>query len=101
MHDLIRRLAHRLGLLLGPGAGAHRAGGPRPAHLVAGPVTAAGSACLPPHRSPCCLHLPLDGADSRLVRPYLAAHEQERAARRRRRGADLDQHAIGAGKAAA
>ncbi|MGJ3559932.1 hypothetical protein ACR6C2_19985 [Streptomyces sp. INA 01156] len=73
-------------------------------------MAAAGSAC-PPHRSPYCLHLPLDGADSRLVRPYLAAHEQERAARRRRRrialvlaadfGIDLDQHTVGAGKVAA
>ncbi|MFF3894218.1 hypothetical protein ACFYY3_13695 [Streptomyces sp. NPDC001812] len=111
MHDLIHRLAHRLGLLFGPGTGAHRAGSPRPAHLAAGPVPATDSACLPPHRSPYCLHLPLDGTDSRLVRPCLAAHEQERAARQWRRrvalvlaadfGIDLDQHTVGAGKVAA
>lgn len=104
MHDLIRRLAHWLSLLLGPGTGTHRAGDPRPCPRPA------DSLPLPLHRSPYCLHLPLDGTESRLVRPYLAAHEQEEARRRRRRlalvlaadfGIDLDQHVIGAERAAA
>ncbi|GAA3372511.1 hypothetical protein GCM10020367_27720 [Streptomyces sannanensis] len=112
MHDLIRRLAHWLSLLLGPGTGTHRAGDPRPrphrpAHLTPSP---ADSVCLPFHCSPYCLHLPLDGTETRLVRPYLAAHEQEQARQRRRRltlvlaadfGVDLDQHVIGAEKVAA
>lgn len=112
MHDLIRRLVHWLGLLFGPGTGTRRAGDPRPAYLTADltPTSATDSLCLPLHRSPYCLHLPLDGGDSRLVRPYLTAHEQERARQRRRRvtlvlaadfGIDLDQHLVGAGKVAA
>ncbi|MGW7283233.1 hypothetical protein ACWGIV_34215 [Streptomyces sp. NPDC054844] len=108
MHDLIHRIAHWLGLLFGPGTGTHRAGSaPRPRTL---PSTA--PARLPLHHSPYCRHLPLDGADSRLVRPYLAAHEREREQDRRghRRlalvlaadfGIDLDQHVVGARKAAA
>lgn len=110
MHDLIRRVARWLGLLFGPGTGTHRAGGRcpvGPAYLV--PRTA-DSGRLPLPHSPYCRHLPLDGAASRLVRPYLTAHEQEQARRRHRRrvlllaagfGADLDQHAGGARKAAA
>ncbi|MGX4691653.1 hypothetical protein [Streptomyces sp. JNUCC 63] len=112
MYDLIRRLAHWLSLLFGPGTGTHRAGDPhprrhRPAHLTPHP---ADSLCLPLHRSPYCLHLPLDGTESRLVRPYLTAHEQKEARQRRRRltlvlaadfGIDLDQHVIGAERAAA
>ncbi|WP_073949407.1 hypothetical protein [Streptomyces kebangsaanensis] len=110
MHDLIRRLVHWLGLLFGPGTGTHRAGDRspvRPAHLTPRPDD---SLCLPLHRSPYRLHLPLDGAETRLIRPYLVAHEQEQALRRRRRltlvlaadfGIDLDQHVIGAKKAAA
>ncbi|WP_457459721.1 hypothetical protein [Streptomyces sp. TE5632] len=56
------------------------------------------------------MHLPLDGTDSRLVRPYLIAHEQGQARRRHRRrvlvlaagfGAGLDQHTSGARRAAA
>jgi hypothetical protein len=110
MHDLIRRLAHWLGLLFGPGTGTHRAGDPRPAHLTPNTTPATDSVCLPLPRSPYCLHLPVDRTASRLVRPYLTAHEQERARQRRRRltlvlaadfGIDLDQHVIGAGKVAA
>ncbi|WND36679.1 hypothetical protein RI578_21405 [Streptomyces sp. BB1-1-1] len=87
MHDLIHRIAHWLGLLFGPGTGTHRAGSaPRPRIL---PSTA--PARLPLHHSPYCRHLPLDGTDSRLVRPYLAADF----------GIDLDQHVVGARKAAA
>ncbi|MBB4714241.1 hypothetical protein BJ965_004123 [Streptomyces luteogriseus] len=65
---------------------------------------------LPRPRSPYGLHSPLDGADSSLVRPYLAAHEQEAALQERRRlalvlaadfGIDLDQHLIGAREVAA
>ncbi|WP_419249136.1 hypothetical protein [Streptomyces luteogriseus] len=65
---------------------------------------------LPRHRFPFGLHSPLDGAASSLVRPYLAAHEQEAVLRERRRlalvlaadfGIDLDQHLIGARKVAA
>lgn len=114
MHDLIRRLAHWLGLFFGPGTGTHRAGDPRPplrgqrpAHRTPHP---ADSLRLPLHRSPYCLHLPLDGTESRLVRPYLVAHEQEEARQRRRRltlvlaadfGIDLDQRVIGAERRAA
>ncbi|MFF2201573.1 hypothetical protein [Streptomyces sp. NPDC058145] len=103
MHDLIRRLAQWLALLLGPGTGSHRAGAPRPHRPLPGRPT--DSLCLPVHRSPYCLHLPLDGSESRLVRPYLTAHEQERARQRQHRrtlvlaadfGIDLDQHVIGA-----
>ncbi|MFC8370405.1 hypothetical protein ACFUIT_20950 [Streptomyces sp. NPDC057239] len=82
MYDFIRRVVRWPGLLFGPGTGAHRAGDPRPAHLTVRPT---GSARLPLHRSPYCRHLPLDGAESRLVRPYL----------------DLDQYVVGAGKVAA
>ncbi|WP_405696998.1 hypothetical protein OHA99_19815 [Streptomyces coelicoflavus] len=107
MYDLIHRVAHWLGLLLGPGTGTHRAGDPppRPRNF---PGTA--SACLPAHHSPYCRHLPLDGAESRLARPYVTAHEQEQDRRRHRRlalvlaadyGIDLDQHIVGARKAVA
>ncbi|WP_406727142.1 hypothetical protein WJ438_24400 [Streptomyces sp. GD-15H] len=110
MHDLIRRAAHWLGLLFGPGTGTHRAGDRRPVGSEYVTPRTADSGCLPLHRSPYCRHLPLDGAASRLVRPYLTAHEQEQARRRHRRrvlvlaagfGADLDQHASGARKVAA
>ncbi|AZM61758.1 MULTISPECIES: hypothetical protein [unclassified Streptomyces] len=74
MHDLIHRLAHWLGLFVGPGTGTHRAGDLRPPH-PAPDRTTTGTVRLPAHRSPYCSHLPLDGGDSRLVRPYVAAHE--------------------------
>ncbi|MDG9728109.1 hypothetical protein [Streptomyces sp. DH41] len=106
MYDLIHRIAYWLGLLLGPGTGTHRAGSaPRPR-----PVPSAAPALLPLHHSPYCRHLPLDGAASRLVRPYLTAHEQEQDRQRHRRlalvlaadfGIDLDEHVVGARKAAA
>jgi hypothetical protein len=79
MHDLIRRIVRWLGFLLGPGTGTRRVGHRSPAPDVS------DSAGLPLHRSPYCLHPPLDGAESRLVRPYL----------------DPDQYVVGAGKAAA
>ncbi|GAB2791673.1 hypothetical protein GCM10027073_24930 [Streptomyces chlorus] len=115
MQDLIHRIAHWLSLLFGPGTGAHRAGVPRhraqrPPHLT--PHLTAPAPHLPLLHSPYCRHLPLDGAASRLVRPYLAAHEQEQALRRNRRrivvlaagfGIDLDlaQHTVGARRVAA
>lgn len=112
MHDLIRRVTHRLHLLFAPGAGAHRAGGPRPhrrnsTDLISAPV---GSPRPPLPRSPYCRHLPIDGSQTRLVRPYLTAHEQKEARQQHRRlalvlaadfGIDLDQHLIGAERVAA
>ncbi|MFG2682949.1 hypothetical protein [Streptomyces sp. NPDC048392] len=107
MQDLIRRLTHRLTLLFGPGTGTHRAGAPR--HRTPRPThrtpRATAPTRLPLHHSPYCRHLPLDGAATRLVRPYLAAHEEERARQQYRRlalalaadfGIDLDQHIVGA-----
>ncbi|GAA2247111.1 hypothetical protein GCM10010415_01390 [Streptomyces atrovirens] len=82
MHDLIRRIVRWTGLLLGPGTGTHRAGEARPAYVILRPTD---SVRLPLHRSPYCRHLPLDGAESRLVRPYLGP----------------DRYVVGAGKAAA
>ncbi len=108
MYDLIRSLVHRLALLLGPGTGTHRAGAPR--HRARHAPRPATPAPLPPHHSPYCRHLPLDGTASRLVRPYLTAHERELDRQRHRRialvlaadfGIDLDQHIVGARKAAA
>ncbi|MEF9904458.1 hypothetical protein [Streptomyces sp. P9-A2] len=118
MRNLIHRIVHRLSLLFGPGTGTRRAGAPRhraqrPAHHTPRtPHLTALAPRLPLLRSPYCRHLPLDGAASRLVRPYLAAHEQEQALRRHRRrvvvlaagfGADLDlgQYTVGARKVAA
>ncbi|MEU2596474.1 hypothetical protein [Streptomyces hirsutus] len=110
MPNLIHRITHRLSLLFGPGTGTRRAGAPR--HRAQRPTHLTAPAPRLPLRSPYCRHLPLDGAASRLVRPYLAAHEQEQALRRHRRrvvvlaagfGADLDlgQCTVGARKAAA
>ncbi|MFD4260000.1 hypothetical protein ACFWR9_20865 [Streptomyces sp. NPDC058534] len=107
MPNPIRRLARRLSLLFGPGTGTHRAGAPRPVQSVPHP---SAPTHLPLHHSPYCRHLPLDGTASRLVRPYLTAHDQEQDRRRHRRlalvlaadfGIDLDQHVVGARKAAA
>jgi hypothetical protein len=95
MLELIRRLGHWVGLLFGPGVGVHRAGGRRAACPAAGAVLPADSLRLPPHRSPYCLHLPLDGGDSRLVRPYLAAYERERARHRCLRGVTVDAFGLG------
>jgi hypothetical protein len=108
MYDLIRRLTQWLGLLFGPGTGSHRAGDPLPAP----PGEPDSFGCVSFRRSPYYLHLPLDGAESRLVRPYVAAdeRERERARQHRRRvalvlaadfGIDLDAHVIGAERTAA
>lgn len=77
MHDPIRRLAEWLRLLFAPGAGKRRAGVrsaaqcPSPAHSTVLPHLMRPS--LPLHRSPYGLPLPLDGAECRVVRPYLIA----------------------------
>jgi hypothetical protein len=68
MYDPIRRVARWLSLVFAPGTGTHRAGtrpAPQPLTLHHSPIS------LPPHRSPYGLDLPLDGANTPLVRPYL------------------------------
>ncbi|WP_324609601.1 hypothetical protein [Streptomyces sp. WM6386] len=68
------------------------------------PVGAIARAPLPRHRSPYGLNVALDGSETRLVRPYLTAHERERAEQRSRHlpfvlaaefEIDLDQHLVG------
>ncbi|CAM5738741.1 hypothetical protein SALBM311S_02760 [Streptomyces alboniger] len=114
MHDLIRRTLEWLRLLFAPGTGKRRRPHSRTypcLHLI---VVRRPSAVPPPHlplhRSPYGLHAPLDGTDSALVRPYLAALEQEAALQQHRRlalvlaadfGIDLDRHLIGAQEVAA
>jgi hypothetical protein len=111
MHDLIRRLAAWLRLLLASGTGKRRAGAPSatrrpsPPHSIALPHLTHPP--LPLHRSPYGLHLPLDGTECRLVRPYLTAHVQKRARWHRSAselaasiGTDLDRHLIGADEVA-
>ncbi|WP_406170082.1 hypothetical protein [Streptomyces sp. NBC_00996] len=110
MHDLIRRILQGLSLLLAPGTGRRRVGArptpTTPARRSDKALTTAVShpIRLPLHRSPYGLHLPLDGTATRLVRPYLTAHEHERAQQQRRRlalvlaadfGIDLDRHLVG------
>ncbi|GGX18096.1 hypothetical protein GCM10010297_44420 [Streptomyces malachitofuscus] len=68
MYEPIRRAIRWLGLLFGPGTGVHRVGHARPSHITVRPAEPVG---LPAYRSPYCSHLPLDGGDSRLVRPCL------------------------------
>lgn len=110
MHDLIRRTLTWLRLFLSPGTGKRRLPRHRPylcLHLTAvrHPSAPLSSPHLPRHRSPYGLLTPLDGTDSALVRPYLAAHHQEAAFQERRRlalvlaadfGIDLDRRLIGA-----
>ncbi|MFF4549833.1 hypothetical protein ACFY1J_37340 [Streptomyces sp. NPDC001406] len=115
MHDLIPRAFHWLRLLFAAGTGKRRRRPHRPPFphdrltLVRCPLTAEPPQ-LPGHRSPYGLVTFLDGADSALVRPYLAAREREAALQQRRRlalvlaanfGIDLDQHVIGAPEVAA
>lgn len=71
MLNPIRRTARWLGLLLTPGTGTHRAAGTRPLRPVPPAHPNPVRASLPAHRSPYGVHLPLDGAASRLVRPYV------------------------------
>ncbi|MFR0358478.1 hypothetical protein [Streptomyces sediminimaris] len=117
MTDLIPRALQWLRLFLGAGTGRRRKPRsqrdpfprlhPSPVH----PTTT-----LPRPRSPYGLHAPLDGSDSALVRPYLAALEREAgeaqaaAIRQRRRlalvlaadfGIDLDRHLVGVTEVAA
>ncbi|MEU2179638.1 hypothetical protein [Streptomyces thermolilacinus] len=115
MHDLIRRIAQWLSLVLAPGTGTRRAGArpaPTRAHATTSrptPVPATPTPRLPRHRSPYGLgpDRPFDGTTTPLVRPYLVAYEgdQERTRQRYRRlalvlaadfGVDLDQRVIGA-----
>ncbi|WP_371579242.1 hypothetical protein [Streptomyces sp. NBC_01314] len=117
MTDLIPRALHWLRLLFSPGTGKRRLPRHRPylcLHVTAvrhlsTPAPAPASSSLPRHRSPYGLHGPIDGSASALVRPYLAAHEEEALQQRRRLalvlaadfGIDLDQHLVGARKVAA
>ncbi|MFJ8488793.1 hypothetical protein ACIRBZ_10545 [Streptomyces sp. NPDC094038] len=116
MPDLIRRLALWLRLLLAPGTGKRRRTRYRPRPTAVplartAPAPEPPPAGLPRHRSPYGLATPLDGTASRLIRPYLLAHERhlaherETALQKRRRlalvlaadfGIDLDRHLIGA-----
>lgn len=73
MLNPIRRTVHRLSLLLTPGSGTHRAGTCPTRHALRPAHPASVCPALPMHRSPYGLHPPLDGAASRLVRPYLMA----------------------------
>ncbi|GGS30041.1 hypothetical protein GCM10010269_80810 [Streptomyces humidus] len=114
MHDLIRRILRRMRPLLASGTGKRRRAHRRRPRLCP-PFTAVRhhsapvSPQLPLHRSPYGLLTSLDGAESVLVRPYLAAHEREAALRPHRRalvvvvgfGIDLDQRLVGAQKTAA
>lgn len=102
MRNLIRRTAHWLSLLLAPGTRAHRAGARSVRWAPA--AEAPKPTPLPRHRSPYGLHIPLDGSETRLARPYLPAHDGERALQQRRRlalvlaadfGIDLDRHLVG------
>ncbi|MFB6844819.1 hypothetical protein ACFCXS_08160 [Streptomyces sp. NPDC056373] len=104
MRNLIRRTAHWLGFLLTPGTGKHRRT-PHQPHPTAVRHITPPPAYLPHPRSPYGLPTPLDGADSRLVRPYLLAHAQEAALWRCRHldldlvadfGIDPDEYLIGA-----
>ncbi|MER5223599.1 hypothetical protein [Streptomyces flaveus] len=114
MTDLIRRTLEWLRLLFAPGTGKRRRPHRHPRFCVHLMVVRRPASALPPHlprhRSPYGLVTSLDGADSALVRPYLAAHEQEAALQARRRlalvlaadfGIDLDRHLIGAQEVAA
>ncbi|MFI6563751.1 hypothetical protein [Streptomyces sp. NPDC050534] len=114
MTDLIPRALQWLRLLLAPGTGQRRKPRSRRSpfprlHLT--PIHPTVS--LPRPRSPYGLHAPLDGTDSVLVRPYVAAHEREAeqaALQQRRRlalvlaadfGIDLDRHLVGTQEVAA
>jgi hypothetical protein len=109
MTDLIPRALHWLRLFLAPGTGKRR----RTSAHRHRPFPVRPAAPLPRARSPYGLHTPLDVTTSRLVRPYLVAHERdvaETALQQRRRlalvlaadfGIDLDRHLIGAREVAA
>ncbi|WP_329411433.1 hypothetical protein OG802_16880 [Streptomyces sp. NBC_00704] len=90
MYDLIRRTLEGMRLLLAPGTGkrrrTHRHRARFCPHFTAELHDPAPMAAqLPPHRSPYGLVGSLDGAESALVRPYLAARDRETALQQRRR----------------
>ncbi|WP_120052186.1 hypothetical protein [Streptomyces griseorubiginosus] len=92
----IARLVELLLRLLWPASGRHRqfAGG----RASLAPVPAAPGA--PGPRHPSAHETPLRGEDSRLVRPYLLAHEQREQAKRqraRRRALWLAVHGVDVG----
>ncbi|WP_416986394.1 hypothetical protein [Streptomyces sp. T028] len=111
MHDLIRRTLEWVRLLFAPGTGKRRRPRRHPHLTAVRPATPLPQPPrLPRHRSPYGLPTPLNGTDSALVRPYLAAHDQEAGLQQRRRlalvlavdyGIDLDEHLIGAQEVAA
>jgi hypothetical protein len=112
MHDLIRWTVQWLRLVFAPGTGKRRAGARlvSPARVQWPDTACTAAGRLPAYRSPYGLDGPLDGGAVALVRPYIAAHEQECARQRRRRlalvlaadfGVDLDRHLIGAREVAA
>lgn len=72
MTDLVRRITAWMGLLIAP-AKAHRQ--PEDELQPAPPALPLTSAPLPVHRSPYGLDIPLDGAATVSVRPYLVLHE--------------------------
>ncbi|MFC9679051.1 hypothetical protein [Streptomyces sp. NPDC056948] len=90
MLDLIPRALEWLRLLFAPGTGKRRRCRPRRhlfphVHLtLVSCPSASQHPQLPRYRSPYGLPTPLDGSASALVRPYLAAHEQELALQQRR-----------------
>ncbi|MEW2396863.1 hypothetical protein [Streptomyces sp. NPDC046862] len=117
MHDFIPRALTWLRLLFAPGTGKRRRRPHRHSfphlHLTLVRCPSASQSQpshVPRHRSPYGLPTPLDGTDSALVRPYLAAHGHEAALQQHRRlalvlaadyGIDLDRHLVGALKVAA
>ncbi|MFB7714417.1 hypothetical protein [Streptomyces sp. NPDC056105] len=77
MLDLIARFTEALLRLVWPASGRHRQ------HTGAPPPSPAPAAPAAPRR-PSPHTAPLRGEDSRLVRPYLLAHEQREQAKRQR-----------------
>ncbi|WP_406169417.1 hypothetical protein [Streptomyces sp. NBC_00996] len=91
----IARLIEPLLWLLWPASGRHR-------HLAGGgaPLTLVPAAPVAPSRRPSPHETPLRGEDSRLVRPYLLAHEQRehvKQQRARRRVLWLAVHGVDVG----
>ncbi|MFR0352743.1 hypothetical protein [Streptomyces sediminimaris] len=94
LHHIVR-LVEPLLRLLWPAAGRHR-------HWVAGgaPLASAPAAPTASNRRPFPHEAPLRGEDSRLVRPYLLAHEQRertKQQRARRRALWLAVHGVDVG----
>ncbi|UXY27703.1 hypothetical protein [Streptomyces sp. HUAS TT20] len=94
LHHIVR-LVEPLLRPLWPASGRHR-------HSAEGgaPLTPVPAAPVAPHRRPSPHEIPLRGEDSRLVRPYLLAHEQREQARQqraRRRALWLAVHGVDVG----